>query len=321
VTAGRSSAGPWLVIAALTASTCDDRAESARDFEDAYVAALCGYMTRCEVAADADWCTRILRPTIAPFIASISAGRIRYDAAIGRRCYAAYAAQPCTQGGLRDLLADDTCRDLLVGAVPQGGACFSERDCAGRAPCQGTAQPSCTPGVCGQARPPRTADGPCMTNDDCLRRGVCSLSYDPFEPRCQPPLDQLCAAPGTCTGEKTCVVDQMTAEHKCVLLARDGEPCLNVRPCAGLSSFCRSGTCQPRGAEGAACEGILSCREYAQCVAGACVRRPAPGDPCTNDSASCVGGSCVAGRCTVEGCGPTDAAVSDLGLGPPAVEQ
>jgi hypothetical protein len=305
------------MAALATTTTCGGAAESVSDFEAGYVAAVCGYAVRCGLAPDTDWCARSLRPTIARFTASVQAGRIRYDAGLGRRCYTAFAGQPCTVGGLRERLADDSCRDLLVGAVPQGGACFSERDCAGRAPCQGALQPSCNPGVCGQARPPRTADGSCMTNDDCLRGGVCSLGYDPQAPaRCPPPLDQLCGAPGSCTGDKTCVVDQMTTQLKCVSLARDGEPCVGIIPCAGLSSFCRQGTCQPRGGEGAACDGAFSCGEYLDCVAGGCVRRPTADEPCTNDSASCSVGSCLGGRCTVAGCGTPDAGTSAVSSGP-----
>jgi hypothetical protein len=289
-------------------------------FEDAYVAAYCGYLLRCGLASDADWCARTQHPSLALYTASVQAGRMRYDDVVAQRCFARLASQSCTVGGFRSLEAEDSCRDLLVGVVPAGGACFSDRDCAGRAVCQGGPSnswgpsSSCAPGVCGQPRPPRTADGPCEIDDDCLGGGVCNrLSYDPSaSPRCLPRYHEDCGAPGNCTGEKTCVADPATFELRCVAHTADGESCAErLSKCAGLSSFCDGTTCRPRGRAGAACEGILSCRADLECIAGTCVQRPAPGDPCSAQGPTCSVGECVGGRCTFETCSSADAGASD----------
>jgi hypothetical protein len=133
--------------------------------------------------------------------ASIEAGRMRFDAAEGDACVAAFAASSCSEFAAL-LIEEDLCGAALVGLVETGGVCRYSGDCA--------------IGTC-DGQKGGTLDGTCY--DDAGEGDSCAVDTE----GCPPKSYCSCAAGLHCDYDDTltCVADEP-----------EGTDCSNDDECA-----------------------------------------------------------------------------------------
>jgi hypothetical protein len=290
-----------LLLAGLAGIGCHSGELAPIALEDLAIQAMhadCNLLVACGDFPDATTC----RATFLPFDSflptieqDVAAGRVLYDGHKARACFDMVAQlDECSITARVSLYPEynPICRDIFVGTVPPGGACFLDAECDSGlcelSPCVN----ACCVGVC-RARPaPGPLNGPCA---------VAAGSY-------------LCAEGTVCNG----------AILTCVIAGGEGATCSSTTGCA-FPYFCKrpdsavdSGICSRLSRRGEACatDEFPSCddpRDYCDPGSRICVALPTAGQSCidANPSGTCAPGtSCVDGMCaplrrTGDTCGAT----------------
>jgi hypothetical protein len=266
---------------------------------DAYLAqfadALCNLDVSCGSMPDVATCKATLRldsTEIATVRADIASGKAHYDAAMAGACMD-YVKRiyggPCTRSALASVdttAGDEVCSKVIVGSVADGGACFSAAECASA---------NCA-----------EADTTCLRSRACCA-GTCAAKPTPIPvggdcSALQP--GQSCAAGSSCfstgsAGSSTCQVPSKVAGTSCTSTLECASPLFCAR-----DSSSATGTCQPSGATGAACNATATygacddLRDYCDPTTAKCTRRGAAGAACDAAAGTCIGyTSCLGGTC------------------------
>jgi len=309
------------------------------DFLRAILATFCAETTRCLYPTAFTYCDPtaadpLLAADLPTYEAAIAAGDLVFDASKGPACLAALTDPTCAFTAWNGFLDAPGCVDVLVGQVPEGGACREHVVCAGRPDFFCDTSKAC-PGTC--ARKPGVGE-PCEYGTVCAAGLTCGdggckavVSAGPGEP-CDDENGPHCAGLLTCAknadaGGSTCrtyaeiatvalgEACQPYQQHClpglacrrregagpiCVELAAAGEPCGSAVP-----SMCPAGyecngasadalTCVPWPQAGEPCNG--GCQAPARCVGETCVIGLPNGAPC-QQATECLSGACTDGVC------------------------
>lgn len=269
--------------------------------------------------------------------ASIAAGRVTLRREALPACLQLIDGMAC-DAFLRGLVPDFPCPEVLIGAVPSGGHCFQDLDCAdpegqsclGGDACRATCHPRRSPGdacaasaecgtglLCGGTCVRRALDGePCGAG-----LGMCALGLACTAGLCAPQIPDAPCSGGLleCGLSLRCDPQNDTCQPNLVPSA----PCAPGACLAGAS--CRSvsndaqAICVPNPAVGQACSVALSGTELVEeavCNGGYCDRSPGAlsgtcqpyknvGDSCAADK-ECnpdAGRACRGGVCATDTCG------------------
>jgi hypothetical protein len=301
---------------------CADSTVATDEFLAEYTAAVCRYLVRCGQMPDHGTCAGAMHPeaqrSLVQPLSDAKSGKIRYDAERAASCLARFGAQACD--GSEAAAINAHCEPVFQGKVEPGGVCTSNAACtSGRCAMGACRTGQCCMGVC-ESRPPRAAVGaPCgsgLGQAECVLEAYCGRQpsgaglCEARVPAGQPcPQLDACASPAICRAAPD-------GTRTCVLRAKDGQSCADAMPCESSASACdpTDRICKPRPLPGQPCLGGSICASYAVCVGGACQRRPAAGEACTNVGApvdpgvptgvdvpaalSCLGDNrCQGGRC------------------------
>lgn len=241
------------------------------------------------------------------------------DLELAERCLRALAEGSCDAEGHR--AADDICRGLDRGAIPDGEACASDRSCISghcRHPdevCGGTCEPAlpcddkcpsgewCEDGVC---RPPGRVGDPCTRP---LFPGVptlptCAegLACDGLVCVAGPEVGDACTVSDTFGFSDSCAPELSCEAGHCRTRPLAGEPCIETASWGSLYTFCAGElvcfehvcTAPIVVTVGEACGTTRLCPAGADCVepARTCMTRPARGEPCRVDGVCADGSYC-----------------------------
>lgn len=275
----------------------------------------CGVASRdvpCEVITNT---TRVVWPMCdAPLQRALDAGSVVYDGLQAKQC-------------LEDLAnvcgVAAACEGAFTGTVTEGGACHTNRECAGETwcdrslSCPGTCATKAGAGavvssseICGTSGRDFLADGgvacqeleprggPCDENSDCQASLVCRQG-----------LCGTAALAGEACAGSECATGLRCEQGACRAWARRGEPCAgglsNAGPRCQLGLSCRAGTCgdalaygESCGANPNECGAGLRCDNRAPVPV--CVRRGTEGDACSSSFDCDPGFACPRGQCTAE---------------------
>lgn len=222
----------------------------------------------------------------------VSAGRVAYDGNQARTCLNIFnAATSCSRQLLNTPEAIAACDAVLVGKVPNGGACFLSVECAGGGTCQ-MADSGCDPyGSC--------CAGTCTDGGSAATTVVTT-----FGDSC---ASSPCAGSLVCGAGSICLHPVPTG-GRC-------DPDLFGRDCDDLGDYCDRGTstCTPMASIGSSCNPIFTpCVGYAYCdqVQSVCLPLPSLGQPCATGTGACLGSqSCDVGSYTCVATPPGDSCV------------
>jgi hypothetical protein len=249
----------------------------------------------------------------------VSAGRVAYDGNEARTCLNIFnAATSCSRQLLNTPEAITACDAVLVGKVPNGGACFLSVECAGGGTCQ-MADSGCDPyaaccaGTCAGGGPALAAgddcsagQGQCGPGTSCVgspdgRTATCATVVTTFGDSC---ASNPCAGSLVCGAGSICLHPAPTG-GRC-------DPDLFGRDCDDLADYCDRGTstCTPLASIGSPCNPIFTpCVGYATCdqIQNVCVPLPSVGQPCATGTGVCLGSqSCDLGSYTCVATPPGD---------------
>ena len=228
------------------------------EFVAGFVAAQCEMFVRCGLASDQSYCVAMQLPLgrmdrLTAEVASVEAGKAKYDGNKARACLNAVAGIGCDGFWAGSPGAINTaCQGIFSdGTAADGDACHSKVECHQGSRCLLKADP-CT-GTCAGI----TSVG-CQDDVDCRSGQVCDASW-PAEGTCVDPTP-----PGATAGSR----------------------CGTYKACAP-GFYCSFGDgCQPQGKEGDFCDGwIGSCGAGLVCTATlvspqTCRKYAAKGEPC-----------------------------------------
>ncbi len=273
------------------------------EFSLAARTALCDWAVRCSHVPDTEVCERFIDPKdydTRRAEDAVAAGRLGWDAAAAGRCVAATRDAHC----MAVPFSDSSCKEYLIGRVAEGGACTSDYECEGGAPCESAVcDTQCCVGVCG-APPTVTVEPPllheigesCTTHFDCVveaycdEDGVCApmpeeegehclfgcapgdlyCDVDALECRAYAPLGEACDADGVTA--PLCNRTYSFCDGVCALRPDVGEPCDEEQRRCIPPLFCGAGgTCERRQAAGASCDDSSQCLDVCDPALGECV--------------------------------------------------
>jgi hypothetical protein len=291
---------------------------------------LCRLDVGCGTMPDMATCVATLQVDTTEFAtlrADIASGKVRFDSASASACID-YAnrlyAGPCTRSMIAANTAavgENVCDKFLVGAVAEGGACFSSYECAsGTCTLTDTAclrAHQCCAGTCAAATvepTPIPAGGDCsalLPGQGCVAGAYCVSNT------CRVPskvAGTACtSALFDCASPLFCALDAAGGNGTCQPAAATGAPCNTVSSygvCDDIPDYCdkTTATCTPRVGVGGACDATAAnCVGYATCLGGTCVAMSTARGACNDASGpSCLGDlECSA---TTSTCGFPDSA-------------
>jgi hypothetical protein len=220
------------------------------------------------------------------------AGTGMYDPARGRACLEALSRIEGCPTSIDEIYPVE-CLEMVVGTVPEGGACYV-----------GHWAPECQEGL------------------QCIRGSECPGRCEPWSERGEPCDGVRYCAPGlscdrsnVCVGpalgepcDEYCGLGLVCAEGACVFPAQRGEACDDAQPCSSPLQCGSDGHCEDptRPTEGEPCEPFVGCAFPAGCVrfgedASSYVYRCVNGSPlgqgCGSTMPCGAGGRCVTGVC------------------------
>ncbi len=309
------------------------------DFLRGLLATLCAEATRClypnaYTYCDATAADPLVAAVLPTYEAALASGDLVFDGSKAPACFAALSDPTCAFTTWNNFLDAPGCVDVLVGQVPEGGACREHVVCAGRPDVYCDTSKGC-PGTC--ARKPGAGE-PCEHGTVCAMGLTCGdggckavVAAGPGEP-CDNENGPHCAGLLTCAKEadgdgsacrtyaeiatlalgEACWPYQqhclpgLACRHRegagpiCVEVAGPGDPCG-----AAVPDMCPTGTlcngtsadaltCVPWPEAGQPCNEV--CQAPARCVDGLCVVGLANGQPCQR-ATECLSGACTAGAC------------------------
>lgn len=254
-------------------------------------------------------------------VASVAAGRLRYEPSAARSCLQAIAAAAGCSG-----FDDGPCRAALAGRMALGDPCYLDMltdECAAGTFCERPTVPVaevCPSGVC---RAEGVLGANCMNDEECARYSLtwlhpypswqcggpgrgCTTLASVGEPCGPGSAKYSCQEPAVCGDDGTCQQPPSSG------------PCLTLRCGAGTSCIGwgpdSTGTCEPVRSVGGPCgPKSYECGWFLRCSeAGVCMDFPRPGEPCDEsmpEFSDCLAGRCVGGICKRLGglgdpCGP-----------------
>ncbi|KYG08015.1 hypothetical protein BE21_26120 [Sorangium cellulosum] len=249
------------------------------DFLSRYAKALCDRtFTCCDAAtraandldaSSADACASDLEAIL---VAVTGGGEVNgtFVPEKAEACLAEVDAAPCAELQILGVLLGvndgftPSCLAAWDGAVPEGGTCATDWDCA-RDRCLYTGDAT---GQRTSACKARAAAGePCSSTFDCDEALRCDQPSPPDEGTCAPRL----AVGGSCKGSLDCQEELRCGEDgTCQAREPAGGPCASDQDCAA-GTACDGATCAPLGAAGAPCSADSDCASSACAAAtGTC---------------------------------------------------
>jgi len=301
-----------VVAVALDASGDRLVAPSLAAVSDLVHRAACQRAVACGVMPSvADCLSSTTSPVTDRIAADVEAGRAILDAQAAQALADWLASEPC---GLTVSYSRDTrgtlaakCAAAFKGAVPSGGTCSVDVECALGLVCDHVrGGVYVNPGSC-DTPPAMTALGDfCTDPASCGPTNVCDFYTNRGHAECAPVPTAVGAA---CDFAQGCGGHLLCVSNACARLAATGSTCdrtSNYLPCDDPRDFCTQGqpnTCQPLHVEGAACdldEG--NCLPYLWCnpATAKCEARVALGGSC-GDSRRCLGETdCGTGTCVLD---------------------
>lgn len=213
-----------------------------------------------------------------------------------RTCFNTYASLDCDIFVALPLRSIDELVPMAcippTGAIPDGSFCIDDAQCKS-GHCVHQIGVAC--GTCG---PRMDANGPCMSNSDCLAHQVC------FANKC----DYVQEEGGQCGGMSNakCNANLVCFQNQCVKRGILGDMCYSYTCSSVLGFYCNDGTstCQniTYAAPGYGCGSIsnIACRSSGFCV-GTCLAAAADDATCDplNGPICMPPASCVNGKCLV----------------------
>ncbi|HEY4102331.1 MAG TPA: hypothetical protein VGM44_00505 [Polyangiaceae bacterium] len=208
------------------------------------------------IGFDAETCKQNVIAKLSPEIAEDTGPNVAYDADAAGRCVAAYESgvSSCTPV---EQIDESACRAVFMGALPAGGVCTQDAECANAAAGDAYCDMSSGAGSCVKL-PGGVAHGKlgdaCVSSCDansCVGISTPERGADPN-------------AQFNCYQEDGLFCD---ASYTCQPLLDAGAGCASSDDCkAGL--YCDAGTCAVSKANGANCQGNQ------ECAGGDCVFSP-----------------------------------------------
>jgi hypothetical protein len=269
------SARPFaLLLAVLTCGCQSSGPEDGRAYCDEIVAMAKERIPACQGGDPArlsGYYEQVLGNVCDTLGASLSAGRVRFDADRAEDCTTFYSNATCTT-----LQPERSpCTDVYVGLVAAGGACVTSQDCAAGGLCDAQ------PGTCGAT---------------CTTRRQIGES-------CASTSGMLCVSGAACTQGK-CVAQVRSVQGGACSNDYDCRSGVfgNVLYCA-IPAGAKDGTCQPTKS-GGPCAGRRECESKLYCASASdtCLARVRSGGACTpGDNACEPGTACVAMAGTTNG--------------------
>lgn len=263
-----------------------------------YESALCDFQVRCSLMPDKATCRRLTHADdeILQLIANVVYGKLKYDPVAGRAWVEATRARTCD-----DLLSAAEAirvarRAVFHGAVPEGGPCLVDGECAGDASCDLSACNGewCCLGACTSKPTKLDVGGDCSSGDPCVDTAYCDFegaAGGPVTGTCQPRKDNG----EDCTDPDGCKDGQGCAQGKCFIRSHTGQGCNpNINDaCLAINNWCDpiQSKCTPLPTPGNACTTNDRCVAYGYCNAGTCQMRPVENEPCPIDGSPprCLG--------------------------------
>lgn len=280
----------WLGVFLLSAcGGGGGKAIPLENLDEAVKKAFCDLEIDCGRVTDRASCDGLYTEDVPQLLASVRAGKIRYDGSATAECLAAFStacSMPQTD--------DAACDAAFKGQVAVGGACLTAIECASERcdnarSCDGTV--ACCRGVCLEALPTIAVGAPCSgTEATCGKGAYCDYVASPGVSTCK--LIGMKAEGQTCDGARSCAGGLYCSDTKvCTKPPKRGEACDPTEYlCNIYQDYCDPETrvCTARRAVGEACNSSSACRAEAHCDVDATKLCVADGD----EGEACLGASC-----------------------------
>lgn len=283
-------------------STGNEQGVSLEELPAKYGAAVCEVFTSCagdlfSLFRPGEDCSKTTKITVeeglAPLMAAIDAGRVKYHPSKVQACVDDIAAAGCEQLTKREPVS---CQEALEGTVAQGGDCTLDAECSGAQYCKvGDACP-------GKCAPYAAAGEECKSNDNCRDGLSCDDNghcvapskvgelCQQGEPDCGPGLlclgdDSTAGTPGKCYTPDQALTGKLG--DACSFTA--GTLCAADYSCEINSVSPIGGECVAKVAADAACHVAIpdECPVDQYCKlgadpldAGVCTAKPVAGEKC-----------------------------------------
>lgn len=285
-------------------------------FLSRFYAAACTIQVSCGDMPDRPTCLASLPldgTDLRTLRADVASGKVHYDSTKGGACLA-YAERlygsACTRTALAavDTTGRDTCDEVFVGTVADGGACALSFQCASGtcALTDNACLPAqqCCAGSCAATKAPIPVGADCggsLDNLNCETGSVCTVTATVSSPKCITPskvVGTACLVAYECASPLFCDIAVATSTGTCQPSAARGVPCnsyVGTGSCDDLRDYCpvSTDTCTPRGEAGAPCSSLdpNSCLGSAQCIGSTCVALSPESGACDSTNGSgCLGG-------------------------------
>ncbi len=252
---------------------------SYRDFRSQLTDASCTWAKRCGYVGQLDRAACPVEDLLVIFrdsesyrsapgaidvVASIEAGRMRYDSVRAQECLDAIADSPCDEihAALERGLA---CNAVIASNTETDRPCWTDRECTGGICVSG---PGCA-GACGHYASP---GAPCMDTDTAPLAFLCdpTIAYcGPAEPGAAPSCRGKRGEGHACAENRECLFGWTCRKSVCTepIEVGDGEPCGGVDPCAnGLYCEPSSLACARQHKRGEPCTDRQGCEDGLACL-------------------------------------------------------
>ena len=313
---------PRLVFVSLALATCsvacgdDSVAEptplALEDFAGAHKTAMCGYLARCGIVADADACDTLAAHDrgVLQSVVSVGVGELDFDPAAAKSCLAAIDAQGCDGGSLVPRVLREACDGVFTQRLGEGEPCYHPAQCQGLdASCEGACIDACCVGAC-KLSALIALGAACDGSVACASGAWCKFdAMGVGTCAAQVGAGEVCEDAAACTPGNACDPES----GRCFKQAASGGSCnpdLAADGCAALAEICDpvTSTCVALPDVGKPCatnalfvEGV--CAPWAACRDGSCVAMPVEGEPCAAGACAAPAAGALPG---LLGCGAMD---------------
>lgn len=282
----------------------------------------CDVSVRCQQDADKASCMASHQPALDQLMASVAAGKTKYDGASAQACLDAFdsgqSIGSCSLTTELNPVPLTACDATFTGTLGTGASCLIDQECVSascdKSNCTGVT--TCCLGVCAPKVSPVGIGGDCSASPTSCVAGTYCKDAAGATPTCTAkiaagqPCDSVNGTTQCAIGTICIFTEPPGATGICGKLPAEGQPCVPsgfgcdvvVDVCTTSATSALS-TCTRRGAVGSPCDTDIQCLPYALCdaTAGSCVARGGAGAVCaTSVATSCLGSlACVGGACTL----------------------
>ena len=229
---------------------------------------------------------------------ALSAGRVRFDAALAAQCVSLGRANTtCTP--FTATTSGPDCRRVFDGLIANTHTCLEDSDCVAGSYC--TSDPKVS---CGGACQPKKQLGAAAT-----RAGECATGLSFYAGACvtPQPVGAACSPVSPSLYPRPCVTGAICDNTVCRAYRRPGESCSSYECFYGE---CRSGTCGEYIGLGGACGTGLRCAADLACLSGHCAPLSTSGGSCSSwvdctRDLYCSAGTCVPRKTAQASCSST----------------